>query len=60
MAKAPLKPKTPRKKTTKAKEGELSAKEKKELSAEEKEYKSKRKLVQEKLSTFMVRVVTIR
>ena len=40
----------------KAKEGELSAKEKKELSAEEKEYKSKRKLVQEKLIKFATRI----
>ena len=41
---------------TNAKEGELSAKEKKELSAEEKEYKSKRKLVQEKLIKFATRI----
>ena len=41
---------------TKAKEGELSATEKKELSAEEKEYKSKRKLVQEKLIKFATRI----
>ncbi len=41
---------------TKAKEGELSAKEKKELSDEEKEYKSKRKLVQEKLIKFATRI----
>ncbi|MDD5481067.1 DEAD/DEAH box helicase family protein [Rhodoferax sp.] len=41
---------------TKAKGGELSAKEKKELSAEEKEYKSKRKLVQEKLIKFATRI----
>ncbi len=40
----------------KAKDGELSAKEKKELSAEEKEYKSKRKLVQEKLIKFATRI----
>ena len=40
----------------KAKEGELSAKEKKELSDEEKEYKSKRKLVQEKLIKFATRI----
>ena len=40
----------------KAKEGELSAREKKELSAEEKEYKSKRKLVQEKLIKFATRI----
>ena len=41
---------------TKAKEGELTDKEKKELSAEEKEYKSKRKLVQEKLIKFATRI----
>ncbi len=41
---------------TKAKEGDLSAREKKELSAEEKEYKSKRKLVQEKLIKFATRI----
>ncbi|MPZ23180.1 MAG: restriction endonuclease [Dehalococcoidia bacterium] len=40
----------------KAKEGGLSAGEKKELSDEEKEYKSKRKLVQEKLIKFATRV----
>jgi hypothetical protein len=40
----------------KAKEGELSTKEKKELSAEEREYKSKRKLVQEKLIKFATRI----
>ncbi len=40
----------------KAKESELSAQEKKELSAEEKEYKSKRKLVQEKLIKFATRI----
>lgn len=40
----------------KAKEKDLSAKEKKELSAEEKEYKSKRKLVQEKLIKFATRI----
>ena len=40
----------------KAKAGKLSAKEKKELSAEEKEYKSKRKLVQEKLIKFATRI----
>lgn len=40
----------------KAKEGELTAKEKKELSAEEREYKSKRKLVQEKLIKFATRI----
>lgn len=36
--------------------GELSAKEKKELTEEEKEYKSKRKLVQEKLIKFATRI----
>ena len=40
----------------KAKEGELSKAEKKELSDEEKEYKSKRKLVQEKLIKFATRI----
>lgn len=40
----------------KAKEGTLSAKENKELTAEEKEYKSKRKLVQEKLIKFATRI----
>lgn len=40
----------------KAKNKNLSAKEKKELSAEEKEYKSKRKLVQEKLIKFATRI----
>jgi hypothetical protein len=40
----------------KAKEEELSAKENKELTAEEKEYKSKRKLVQEKLIKFATRI----
>jgi Type III restriction enzyme, res subunit len=40
----------------KAKEGKLSAKEKKELTALEKEYKSKRKLVQEKLVKFATRI----
>jgi hypothetical protein len=40
----------------KAKEGKLSAKEKKELTAAEKEYKSKRKLVQEKLIKFATRI----
>jgi len=40
----------------KAKEGGLSAGEKKELSNEEKEYKSKRKLVQEKLIKFATRI----
>ena len=40
----------------KAKDNDLSVKEKKELSAEEKEYKSKRKLVQEKLIKFATRI----
>lgn len=40
----------------KAKDGELSAGEKRELTAEEKEYKSKRKLVQEKLIKFATRI----
>ena len=40
----------------KAKETELSEREKKELSAEEKEFKSKRKLVQEKLIKFATRI----
>lgn len=40
----------------KAKNKNLSAKEKKELSDEEKEYKSKRKLVQEKLIKFATRI----
>lgn len=40
----------------KGKSGELSAKEKKELTDEEKEYKSKRKLVQEKLIKFATRI----
>jgi hypothetical protein len=40
----------------KAKTGELSAREKKELSEEEREYKSKRKLVQEKLIKFATRI----
>ena len=40
----------------KAKETELSAKEKKQLTEEEKEYKSKRKLVQEKLIKFATRI----
>jgi hypothetical protein len=41
---------------TKAKESGLSTKEKKELSDEEKEYKSKRKLIQEKLIKFATRI----
>jgi hypothetical protein len=40
----------------KAKEGELTAKEKKQLTEEEKEFKSKRKLVQEKLIKFATRI----
>ncbi|ANL87051.1 GIY-YIG nuclease family protein [Rhizobium phaseoli] len=40
----------------KAQAGELTAKETKELSDEEKEYKSKRKLVQEKLIKFATRI----
>src|SRR5215203_2516248 len=39
-----------------AKERDLTEKEKKELTAEEKEYKSKRKLVQEKLIKFATRI----
>jgi hypothetical protein len=41
---------------SKAKERDLTEKEKKELTAEEKEYKSKRKLVQEKLIKFATRI----
>ena len=41
---------------SKAKNGDLTVKEKKELSDEEKEYKSKRKLVQEKLIKFATRI----
>ena len=40
----------------KAKDKDLSTKEKKELTAEEREYKSKRKLVQEKLIKFATRI----
>jgi len=40
----------------KAKDGELTPKDKKELTEEEKEYKSKRKLVQEKLIKFATRI----
>lgn len=40
----------------KAKDGNLTAKERKQLSDEEKEYKSKRKLVQEKLIKFATRI----
>jgi hypothetical protein len=39
-----------------AKKGDLSEKEKKELTAEEKEYKSKRKQIQEKLIKFATRI----
>jgi hypothetical protein len=41
---------------TKGKERDLTPSEKKELTAEEKEYKSKRKLVQEKLIKFATRI----
>jgi hypothetical protein len=40
----------------KAKDGDLTAKEKRQLTDEEKEYKSKRKLVQEKLIKFATRI----
>ncbi len=40
----------------KAKDGELTAKQKKQLTDEEKEYKSKRKLIQEKLIKFATRI----
>ncbi len=40
----------------KAKDKDLTAKEKKQLAEEEKEYKSKRKLVQEKLIKFATRI----
>ncbi len=40
----------------KAKNGDLTAKQKKQLTDEEKEYKSKRKLVQEKLIKFATRI----
>jgi len=40
----------------KAKETELTAKQQKQLTEEEKEYKSKRKLVQEKLIKFATRI----
>lgn len=40
----------------KAKQGELTPAEKKELTAEEREYKSKRKLIQEKLIKFATRI----
>lgn len=41
---------------SKARDGALTAKEKKQLTDEEKEYKSKRKLVQEKLIKFATRI----
>ncbi|MBF4509320.1 MAG: DEAD/DEAH box helicase family protein [Aeromicrobium sp.] len=41
---------------SKAKDGRLTAKEKRQLTDEEKEYKSKRKLVQEKLIKFATRI----
>lgn len=44
------------KNTKKSKGDELTASEKKELSTEEKEYKSKRKLIQEKLIKFATRI----
>ena len=40
----------------KAKKGELTAKEKKDLTQEEKEYKTKRKMIQEKLIKFATRI----
>src|SRR5262249_16624928 len=40
----------------KAKDKDLTAKQKKQLTEEEKEYKSKRKLVQEKLIKFVTRI----
>ena len=40
----------------KAKDGDLTAKQQKQLTDEEKEYKSKRKLVQEKLIKFATRI----
>ena len=40
----------------KAKDGDLTPKEKRELTAEEREYKSKRKLIQEKLIKFATRI----
>ena len=40
----------------KAKDGRLSAREKRKLTEEEKEYKSKRKMVQEKLIKFATRI----
>ncbi len=41
---------------SKAKDGKLTAKEKRQLTEEEKEYKSRRKLVQEKLVKFATRI----
>jgi len=43
-------------KKAKSKESELSVKDKKELTNEEKEYKSKRKMIQEKLIKFATRI----
>ena len=43
-------------KSDKVKDGELTTKEKKQLTDEQKEYKSKRKLVQEKLIKFATRI----
>ena len=43
-------------KKTKREKGELTPKEKTELTAEEKEYKSKRKMIQEKLIKFATRI----
>ena len=43
-------------KKAKSKEGELSVKDKKELTEEEKEYRSKRKMIQEKLIKFATRI----
>ena len=43
-------------KKAKTEEGEISVKDKKELTLEEKEYKSKRKMIQEKLIKFATRI----
>jgi hypothetical protein len=43
-------------KKAKKEKGEMTTKEKKELTAEEKEYKSKRKMIQEKLIKFATRI----
>jgi len=43
-------------KKAKSNEGQISAKDKKELTEEEKEYKSKRKMIQEKLIKFATRI----